>query len=283
MLARVLAIAAAASCFVSISVKAATAGALPDIPTPYLPSTSVAVDEMLRLANAGPADLVADLGSGDGRLVISAARDFGARGLGIEIDPRLVAESRENALKAGVAERVEFRQGDVLAADYRDATVVTLYLLPNLVEKLKPRLLELKPGTRIVAHDYGFTDWKPDRRVVISKTYLLYVVPAQVGGKWRLQASLPGGEREFEFELEQQYQEIRGGARVQGGYLPAFEARLEADRIAFALVEDGATYRFEGRVRSALEMEGVLRSGTGRNLNETRWRATRVVRGGGEG
>jgi len=283
MLARILAFAATASCLVSINAAAATAGTPLDIPTPYLPSTSVAVDEMLRLANTGPSDLVADLGSGDGRLVISAARDYGARGLGIEIDPDLVLESRENARKAGVAERVEFRQGDVLTADYRDATVITLYLLPNLVEKLKPRLLELKPGTRIVAHDYGFSDWKPDRRVVISKTYLLYVVPAQVRGKWRLQASLPGGEREFEFDFEQQYQEIRGGARVQGGYLPAFEARLEADRIAFALVEDGATYRFEGRVRGGLEMEGVVRSGTGRNLTETRWRATRVVRGGSEG
>jgi SAM-dependent methyltransferase len=282
-LARAFAFAAASSWFVSGGVAAATPAVLLDIPTPYLPSTSVAVDEMLRLANTGPSDLVADLGSGDGRMVIAAARDYGARGLGIEIDPQLVAESRENARKAGVAERVVFRQGDVLTADYGDATVVTLYLLPNLVEKLKPRLLELKPGTRIVAHDYGFSDWKPDRRVVISKTYLLYVVPAQVGGKWRLQAGLPGGEREFEFDLEQQYQEVRGGARVQGGYLPAFEARLEADRITFVLVEDGATYRFEGRARSSLEMEGVVRSGTGRDLVETRWRATRVVRGGGEG
>ncbi len=262
---------------------AATPGAAPDIPTPYLPSTTVAVDEMLRLANTGPNDLVVDLGSGDGRMVISAARDYGARGLGIELDPKLVTESRENAKTAGVADRVTFRQGDVLASDYREATVVTLYLLPNLVEKLKPRLLELAPGTRIVAHDYGFTDWKPDRRVVISKTYMLYVVPAQVGGKWRLQASLPGGEREFEFDLEQQYQEIRGGARVQGGYLPAFEARLEGDRISFVFVADGASHRFEGRARSRLEMEGVVRSGTGRNLTETRWRATRVVRGAGEG
>jgi hypothetical protein len=262
---------------------AATPGAAPDIPTPYLPSTTVAVDEMLRLAGTGPGDLVVDLGSGDGRMVISAARDYGARGLGIELDPRLVMESRENAKTAGVADRVAFRQGDVLASDYRDATVVTLYLLPNLVEKLKPRLLELKPGTRIVAHDYGFSDWKPDRRVVISKTYMLYVVPAQVGGKWRLQAGLPEGEREFEFDLEQQYQEIRGGARVQGGYLPAFEARLEGDRIAFVLVADGTSHRFEGRALSRLEMEGVVRSGTGHNLTETRWRATRVVRGAGEG
>lgn len=266
------------------SASAATPSALPDIPTPYLPSTSVAVDEMLRLADAGPDDLVVDLGSGDGRVVIAAARDYGARGLGIEIDPKLVAESQANARQAGVAGRVAFRNGDVLAADYRDATVVTLYLLPSLVEKLKPRLLsELRPGTRIVAHDYGFSDWKPDRRVVISKTYHLYIVPARVAGKWRLQAALPDGARDYEFDLEQHYQEIRGGARVEGGFLPAFEARLEGDRIAFVLVEDGASHRFEGRVRDGLEMEGVVRSGVGRTLTENRWRATRVIRGAGEG
>jgi ribosomal protein L11 methylase PrmA len=130
-----------------------------DIPTPYLPSTTVAVDEMLRLGGVGPDDLVVDLGSGDGRIVIAAARDYGARGLGIELDPKLVAESQVNAQQAGVADRVSFRQGDALAADIREATVVTLYLLPVLVEKLKPRLLaELRPGTRIVAHDYGFQE-----------------------------------------------------------------------------------------------------------------------------
>lgn len=254
-------------------------GALPDIPTPYLPSTTVAVDEMLRLADVTPSDTVADLGSGDGRMVIAAARDYGARGLGIELDAKLVAESRENARKAGVAGRVEFRQGDVLTADYRDATVVTLYLLPNLVEQLKPRLLQLRPGTRIVAHDYGFGDWKPDRRVVISKTYLLYVVPARVGGKWRLEAALPDGARDHELELKQQYQEISGGVRITGGYLPAFEARLAGDRIAFVLVEDGVSHRFEGRANSNLEMEGVVRSGAGRSLVESRWRATRVLSG----
>ncbi len=263
---------------------AAAPGALPDIPTPYLPSTEIAVDEMLRLAGTGPDDLVVDLGSGDGRVVIAAARDYGARGLGIEIDPKLVAESEANARRAGVAERVAFRQGDVLVADYRGATVVTLYLLPGLVDKLKPRLLsELRPGTRIVAHDYGFSDWKPDRSVVVSKTYHLYLVPAAVAGRWRLNAALPEGEREFDFELEQHYQEIRGGARVAGGYLPAFEARLAGDRIAFVLVESGASHRFEGKVQSTLLMEGTVRSGPGPNPAAGSWRATRVVRGGDEG
>lgn len=254
----------------------------PDVPTPYLPSTSVAVDEMLRLADVGPNDLVVDLGSGDGRLVIAAAKDYGARGLGIELDPKLVAESQDNARKEGVAERVAFRQGDVLTADYRDATVVTLYLLPNLVEKLKPRLLDLKPGTRLVAHDYGFSDWQPDRRVNISKNYLLYVVPAKVAGKWRLQASLPDGGRDYEFDLEQKYQEIKGGMRVSGGYLPAFDAHLAGVRISFVLVEDGVAHRYDGRVLSPLEMEGEVRSGRGRQLTAGRWRATRVVRGAEE-
>jgi SAM-dependent methyltransferase len=275
---------AIAWCFFGGAAAAATPGALPDIPTPYLPSTTVAVDEMLRSADVGPGDLVADLGSGDGRVVIAAARDYGARGLGIELDPKLVEESKANARQAGVADRVMFRHGDVLAADYREATVITLYLLPNLVDKLKPRLLELKPGTRIVAHDYGFSDWKPDRRVVISKTYLLYVVPARVAGKWRLHVSLPDGEREYDFDIAQQYQEINGGARVAGGYLPAFEARLRGDQIGFVLVDNGVSHRFEGRVQgSALLMEGTVRSGVGRNLDSGTWRATRVVSGAGEG
>jgi len=281
--ARFAAIACCALLAVGGGARAATA-TLPDVPTPYLPSTTVAVDEMLRLAGVGPDDLVADLGSGDGRVVIAAARDYGARGLGIEIDAKLVEESRSNARQAGVADRTSFRQGDVLAADFREATVVTLYLLPSLVERLKPRLLaQLKPGTRIVAHDYGFSDWKPDRRAVISKTYYLYVVPAAVAGKWRLHAGLPEGEREYEFELEQQYQEIRGGARVAGGHLPAFEARLDGARIAFVLVDNGASHRFEGRVQGTLLMEGVVRSGTGRNLSTHPWRATRIIRGAGEG
>jgi len=279
---RVVAGAAAASWLFSFG--AGAAGTDSDIPTPYLPSTTVAVDEMLRFADVGPADLVVDLGSGDGRVVIAAARGYGARGLGIELDPKLVEEGKANAQQAGVADRVTFRHGDVLVADYRDATVVTLYLLPNLVDKLKPRLLELRPGTRIVAHDYGFSDWKPDRRIVISKTYLLYVVPARVAGKWRLHFSRPEGERVYEFDLAQQYQEIHGGARVAGGYLPAFEARLSGDRIAFVLVDNGVSYRFEGRVQgSALLMEGTVRSGVGRNLDTGAWRATRVVPGSSEG
>ena len=265
---------------------AAHAGAATlDVPTPYIPSTRLNVDEMLRLADVKPGDVVYDLGSGDGRVVVAAAREWGARGVGIEIDGKLVAASRELAMREGVADRATFRQGDVFKADLKDATVVTMYLLTSLVERLQPKLVgELKPGTRIVAHDYGFAGWKPDRHVNVSKNFYLYVVPARVAGKWRMNVALPRGDgkdgpRDYEVEFEQQYQEIKGGARVPGGFLPAFEARLAGERIAFVLAEDEHAYRYEGRVAGDA-IEGRVRWGYGPKQQESTWRATRVSAGG---
>jgi SAM-dependent methyltransferase len=232
---------------------------------------------MLRLADVKPNDVVYDLGSGDGRVVIAAARDWGARGVGIELDGKLVAESRELAKRAGVADRVTFHEGDVLKAGIGDATVVTMYLLTPLVNRLQPKLLaELKPGTRIIAHDYPFSDWKPDRHVQVSKNFYLYVVPARVAGKWHVAASLPAGPREYELEFTQRFQEVRGGGRVAGGYLPAFEPRLSGERIAFVLIDDQMSYRFEGRV-SANAIEGTVRWGHGPRQQESPWRATRMT------
>lgn len=256
---------------------AQAAAATLDVPTPYIPSTRMNVDEMLRVGSVTPDDVVYDLGSGDGRIVIAAAKDYGARGVGIELDPALVQLSVENARAAGVAERTQFRQGDVLTAGIKDATVVTMYLLTSLVAKLENRLLnELRPGTRIVAHDYGFEKWKPDREVRISKTYYLYVVPARVAGQWRISSELARG-REFVLSLEQQYQQIRGGVAAGGGYLPAFEARLSGGRIQFVLVENDVSHRYEGEVRGDV-MTGVVRSGYGPRLDERPWRAERVQR-----
>jgi SAM-dependent methyltransferase len=256
---------------------AGASAAMPDIPVPYIPSTEVAVEEMLRLAGVRRGDLVIDLGSGDGRIVIAAARYFGARGVGIEIDPELVATATDNARKAGVADRVRFVAQDVLRADISQATVVTMYLLSPLIEKLKPKLLaDLKPGARIVAHDFGFKDWLPDRQVTISKSLLLYVVPARVAGQWRLWADLPDGARSLDFELKQQFQRITGGARVPGGYLPFFEARLEGDRIRFVIVDNGRSHHFEGRVDGVV-MNGIVRSGVGTAQTENAWRAERVL------
>jgi SAM-dependent methyltransferase len=142
---------------------------------PFITSPDNVTLEMLRLANVGPGDHVIDLGSGDGRIVILAAKRFGATGLGVEIDPRLVEESRRNAREAGVADRVEFREQDLFQTDLGKATVITMYLLPEINLQLRPRLQALKPGTRIVSHDWDLGDWKPDQ------TSLVPVPDKQVG------------------------------------------------------------------------------------------------------
>jgi SAM-dependent methyltransferase len=139
----------------------------PDVP--FVPTTEQAVRAMLKLADVQKADIVYDLGCGDGRIVIAAARDFGARGVGIDIDPQRVAEAKENAHKAGVEARVRIEEGDLFEADIHEATVVTLFLLSNVNEKLRPKLLrELKPGTRIVSNTFQMGDWKPEKTVTLD-------------------------------------------------------------------------------------------------------------------
>lgn len=139
-----------------------------DTDVPFVVTPDNVTREMLRLAGVKAGDYVIDLGSGDGRIVIVAARQFGARGLGVEIVPELVARSRDNARRAGVADRVEFRVQDLFATDLSPATVITMYLLPEVNLQLRPRLLALKPGTRIVSHDWDMGDWKPDRVITVE-------------------------------------------------------------------------------------------------------------------
>ena len=151
----------------------------------YVPTPEEVVAEMLKLANVGKDDVIYDLGCGDGRIVITAAQKYGARGVGIDIDPERIKESNENARKAGVTDRVKFLQQDLFTTDFREATVVTLYLLPALNLKLRPKLLsELKPGTRIVSHAFDMGDWKPEKVVNVpsdvdqERTVYFWVVPA---------------------------------------------------------------------------------------------------------
>jgi hypothetical protein len=134
----------------------------PDVP--YVPTHQDIVDEMLAMARVGPNDVLYDLGSGDGRIVIAAAKQFGTRGVGYDIDPDRIREARRNARRAGVSDKVTFIQGDIFEADIKDATVVTLYLLPDVNLRLRPKLLgELEPGTRVVSHNYDMGDWVPDK------------------------------------------------------------------------------------------------------------------------
>lgn len=221
-----------------------------DWQVPFITTPGDVVERMLDLAATKADDYVVDLGSGDGRIVITAARKYGARGLGIELDADLVRTSRENARRAGVADRVKFVQGDVLTTDFSSATVVTVYLLPDLIGKLQPIFVDaLKPGTRIVSHAFGMAGWRPDRTQSITvtqphpgqgdeSTLRLWIVPADVRGTWRV----PDGRR---VRIEQNYQEIE----VEG----AKTATLSGAEVAWQSPEGRFHGRvFEGRIEGAL-------------------------------
>src|SRR5215467_1173372 len=160
---------------------------------PYVPTTEAAVQEMLKLANVKSTDFVYDLGCGDGRIVIAAAKTFGARGVGIDIDPQRIREAKENAKKAGVENLVRFEENDLFQANFREATVVTLFLLPNVNLKLRPKLLqELKPGTRVVSNTFDMGDWRPEKEQLLpgaddneaaylSHKFFLWTIPQRDG------------------------------------------------------------------------------------------------------
>jgi len=151
----------------------------PNLDVPYVPSPNAVVDAMLKLADVKPTDVVYDLGCGDGRIVITAAKTYGATGVGVDINPERIAEARANAKTAAVEEKVKFEENDLFKADIARATVVTLYLLPSVNERLKPKLLkELKPGTRIVSHQFDMGDWKPERQAEVgNRPVYLWIVP----------------------------------------------------------------------------------------------------------
>ncbi len=154
---------------------------------PYVPTPEPVVDAMLKVAKVGKNDVLYDLGSGDGRIVNTAAQRYGTRGVGIDIDPQRIQEANDNAKKAGVTDRVKFVQQDLFNTDFSEATVVTLYLLPEINAKLRPILLEqLKPGTRIVSHAFDMGDWKPDQTLnVEGKTVYYWVVPQEIPANLR--------------------------------------------------------------------------------------------------
>jgi SAM-dependent methyltransferase len=255
---------------------------------PFIPTPPVVVDAMLKIARVGPRDYVVDLGSGDGRIVLTAARKFGARGFGVDIDAELVERSNAAARKLGVAERVHFLRQDVRNADLRRATVLTLYLLPGMMEILRPKFLkELRPGARIVSHDFDLGDWKPDRSVTVetpekydqtgqtwTSTVHLWVVPAAVQGNWRGAWSDPGGG-EFRLEIRQTFQRF-GGSLVHAGASVKLEGgRIDGTRLQFGAQGASGSPRelFVGAVEGG-SMKGEVRRADG--TVTARWSAVRI-------
>jgi hypothetical protein len=238
---------------------------------PYVPSPQSVVSDMLRYAEVGPDDFLIDLGSGDGRIVLTAAKVFGARGFGVEIKDELVRKSNEAAQREGLAERVKFLKQDLFKTDMSRATVITMYLLPDTVNLLKDKFLaELRPGTRIVSHDYPLTGWIPEKYVqmdlddkvqisgVTTTLIYLYVVPAKVAGRWSAQMPPAVSRKPATLSLRQQLTRVSGSARLDGRDVPLEDARLRGDRLSFKLV--GRRGAFSGLVKGRT-IEGVVDTG----------------------
>lgn len=243
---------------------------------PYVPTPMSYVDRMLALAEPGPGDVLYDLGSGDGRIPIRAAQKYGlAKGIGLDIDPDLVALANGNAARTGVADRVTFMRADVFEADFSDATVVTLYLLPAMNVRLRPRLLALRPGTRIVAHRFGLGDWQPDESILADENaprplnwteddihrLMLYIVPGRADGAWHGRAEAGGA---LSLRLEQRYQMLSGSVDLGDGPLRIRSGRLDGNRVSMELADRGRgrneAVRLDGEI-SGDTMRGTVAAG----------------------
>lgn len=242
---------------------------------PYVPTPQDVVDTMLTIAKVGPGDFVIDLGSGDGRIVVTAAAKFGAQGFGVDLNPQRIQEAVANAKKAGISDRAQFFQRNLFDTDFSRATVLTMYLLPDINLQLRPRVLDLKPGTRVVSHDFDMGDWKPDHSIIMRSNETGYrdriyfwVVPAKVAGHWRWSS----GSETATLTIEQRFQSIKPTLAGAGGW-QAVEGSLKGDAILITAKDNaGRTRIYSGRVIGDL-IEGVVKGPEGEN----RWQASRAV------
>jgi len=264
---------------------------------PYVPTPQEVVERMLQIAKVTTTDYVIDLGSGDGRIVITAAKKHGARGFGVDLNPERIAEANANAAKAGVTDKVAFYQRDLFETDLSEATVITMYLLPRVNLELRPRLLDLKPGTRVVSHDFSMDEWKPDVHVQMdarekyggsggkSDVYL-WVIPAKVAGAWRWQLPVSGKRQAYEVTLTQRFQMISGGVNVGGRTVKLQNPRLRGGEISFGFTADvnGAPVKHEFTAKVEGEsIAGSARLSGSRVQAQFEWSARRAARSAANG
>jgi SAM-dependent methyltransferase len=256
------------------------------IVVPYEPTPDNVVDAMLKIGQVGPQDFVIDLGSGDGRIVIAAAKTYGARGLGVDLNPDLVARSLANAQSAGVADRVTFRQEDIFKTDLSPASVITMFLFPQVNLKLRPKLLDLKPGTRIVSHFHDMADWRPDQsqKLETKEHYgdtwiFLWYVPAKVEGDWQWMAPRGGVVQRHVLTLRQKFQEIEGSLATESQRpIEIRDAKLKGAHLSFWVpIRDGgrtARWDFQGDVDGGAIVGSDSTSSAVGRVDQT-WRAMR--------
>ena len=256
----------------------------------YVPTPQIVVDEMLAMVKVNKSDYLIDLGSGDGRLVITAAKKFGAKALGVDLDTYLLKVANENARKENVTDRVTFREQNLFQTDISAATVISTYLLPEMNLKLRPKILTLKPGTRVVAHDYSMGDWYPDEQktlVVPEKkvgspgiSYIFsWVVPALAAGKWQSTLNVGGKEVPYEFDMVQFFQNIDGEA-LAGAMRGEVRGKMAGEQIRFTLTGKGGQkidrHEFQGKLAGET-ITGTVRVGVDSTARP--WNAKRVKRG----
>jgi SAM-dependent methyltransferase len=256
--------------------------------TPFVVSPDAVVERMLYLAQPRAGDRLVDLGSGDGRIVIEAAKRFGAKGLGVDIDPRLVNLARANAKRAGVEALASFEVQDLFETDLRGVNVVTMYLLPEVNLQLLPRLIaQLKPGARIVSHDYDLGPWPFDEMMELAlaekmvgplgrSRVFLWLVPADARGRWITDLPEHGGR--WQFDITQKYQVLEVDARAGAASMAVRGARLRGEEIRLAITGaiggKGYNTLFAGKVTGG-QIEGNLRISDGENYKTIPWKATR--------
>lgn len=258
----------------------------------YVPTPQIVVDEMLAMAKVNAKDYLIDLGSGDGRFVITAAKKHGARALGVDLDTYLLKVANENARKENVTDRVTFREQNLFETDISDATVISTYLLPEMNLRLRSKILRLKPGTRVVAHDYSMGDWFPDEQktlVVPEKkvgnpglSYLFfYVVPAVVAGNWQSTINVGGKDVPYEFDIEQFFQMIDGPVRGSGA-VGELRGKVNGEQLNFTVTaKSGQKFerlQMEGRIAGDT-ISGTVRVGEVGAQRQAAWTAKRVKRG----
>jgi len=243
----------------------------------WVPTPDDVVERMLTMAQVTPQDLVMDLGAGDGKIAIMASKKFGARAVGIEYNPDMVKHANANAQAAGIAGngagKALVRHGDIFQTDFSQASVITLYLLPALNMKLRPQLLSMRPGTRVVSHSFSMEDWEADEISTLDgRRAYFWVVPANVMGNWTLETQGSAGGQKLDLTLEQVFQKLSGTVTLGPIHAGLREARLRGSAISFSYVDQAALRRdFNGRVTGG-RMEGSFRDEKG---GEGRWSATK--------
>lgn len=225
----------------------------------WVPTSDEMVMKMLETAKVTSKDIVYDLGCGDGKIPIAAASKFGARAIGIEYNPDMAALATRNAQRAGVAEKVKIIRGDIFKENFSEATVVTLYLLPDLNLKLRPTILKMKPGTRVASHAFTMGDWEPDQRIStdLAQGYF-WIVPANVQGEWSLDGM--GGNPKVTLNLTQRYQRVGGTIALGKLVQPLLSPKLEGDKLSFSYLDGGNVLHTASATVSGNQLNGDVQN-----------------------